>query len=186
MEGTPDLEKALHTIDISVKYNLALALCQAAIPIWENYAKDPENLSYMDGVGGSYYISYQDSSGNSQLLEKDIAARSVQIIKLEQDKPGSQAAVMEELAWKLKAHIDAVDIWDDWQPQEMEFTLYALHNFIQLYQGKFKEKEESTLHHIIKLAGEALVIAKIKTLDELLSLLNNQKQPEKPDQPTKS
>ena len=141
MDSGPELEKALLTIDISRKYDLAMLLVEATVPIWENYAKDPESLSYMDGVGGIYKIEYRDSSGNFHSLEKDIVIRAIQIIKEGKVKAGDQATAMIELCNKLKAHIDAVDIWDDWQPEEMEFTLYANYYFLQLYLGAFKEEE---------------------------------------------
>jgi hypothetical protein len=189
MDSGPDLEKILLTIDIPAKYNLALSLVEAAIPIWENYAKDPESLSYFDGVGNSYYIRYQDTAGNYQTLEKEIVRKAIQILKDEKAKPGTHVAGLEEYCVKVKAHMDAIDIWDDPQPQEVDFTLFALYNFIQLFQGKFKGAEESKLHHIIKLAGDVLVSSRVKTLDELLGLLNfstpdNKKLSESPDQAT--
>ena len=182
----PDLEKVLINIDTSIKYDLAMLLVEATIPIWEDYAKDPENLSYFDGVGGSYYIRYEDTSGNYQVLEKDIANRSTKILQEEKAKPGNQVDVLQELCVKVKAHIDAINIWDDWQPEQVEYTLYAIYNFIQLYQGKFKGNEDIELNHIIKFAGDALVTSKHKTLDELLTSLYansryTQKETEKPD-----
>lgn len=180
-----EFDKILLTIDVSVKYDLALSLVEATIPIWENYAKDSDTLSYFDGIGNHFKIEYQDESGNLHNLEKDIVFKTVQIIKAEKIKSGSQAIALQQICNKLKAHSEAIDIWDDWQPFEADVTLSAAHNLVQLHQEKFIGVEETKLNLIIWQAVMAVVTAKTKTLNEIEHWLrlasNNNKQPDGPD-----
>lgn len=183
---TTEIDKILVTLDVSSKYDLGLAFVEATIPVWENYAKNPDDLSYYDGVGNHFKIEYQDESGNLHSLEKNIISKAVEIVKEEIRKPASQEKELQRIGIKLNAHSEAIDIWDAWQPFEAEVTLLASHNLVQLYQGKFKELEETKLDLIIRQAVKALVSAKIKTINEIENLLRsgtfNKLQRDEPDQ----
>lgn len=183
---TTEIDKILLTVDVLSKYDLGLALVEATIPVWENYAKNPDDLSYYDGVGNHFKIEYQDESGNLHNLEKNIISKAVEIVKEEIREPASQEKKLQQIGAKLKAHSDAIDIWDSWQPFEAEVTLLASHNLVQLYQGKFKGLEEAKLDLIIQQAVKALVTAEIKTINEMENLLCtetfNKLQRDEPDQ----
>lgn len=183
---TTEIDKILLTLDVSSKYDLGLALVEATIPVWENYAKNPDDLSYYDGVGNHFKIEYQDEAGNLHNLEKDIISKTIQVVRDEKRNPTSQEKNLQQICFKLKAHSEAIDIWDAWQPFEAEVTILASHNLVQLYQGKFKGLEEAKLDLIIQQAVKAIVSAEIKTINEMENLLRsktfNKLQRDEPDQ----
>ncbi len=181
-----EINKIMQTLELSAKYDLALLCVESTIPIWENYTKDPDSLSYYDGVGNQFKIEYQDEAGNLHNLERDIISKTIQIVREATRNPTSQEKELQLIGAKLKAHSEAIDIWDSWQPFEAETTLLAAHNLVQLYQGKFNGLEEAKLDLIIQQAVKAIVAAELKTISEMENLLRLQIRQEEPSQPDKA
>jgi hypothetical protein len=158
MADKSTLEKVLLTIDLPVQYDLAVAMVSHALVIWEDFAKDPRALDYYDGVGNHFEIT------------KDLPHRVVAAAREEIENPGSRTEVLMELYSEIDMHIVKINCFDWEPPDAINRVLCSCFNLLRLFV-ETESPKEPTINLVINQAADAMLSAKVKTLDELNQVL---------------
>jgi hypothetical protein len=158
MDETPTLEKILLTIEIPVQIDLALSLIDDGLQIWKAFAQHEPNIYYYDGVGGKHSV------------DADLLQRTVDTIRTEILHPGSQTALLADLHDRfVYPSISLTNL--DWAvPDEIDRIFCAAFNLIRIYALK-DAPVEVHLNLAINQAADALMTAKIRSLDELQDII---------------
>ena len=154
------LEKILSQTELPVQHDLALVLLEWTLPLWEEYAKNEQQIDFYDGVGNHYSI------------EKNLLQRTVETLRKERAENGSQAALLGNLYEEFIGPILCINRMDWEPPYAVDRAFCAAYNFLQLYlPGTTKTNEHAQLNLVINQAADALMSGSVKSLDEMNAMI---------------
>jgi len=101
-------------LDADTKKKLHIKACQFSLHIWEKFAQQGKNLSYLDSV-----VSMRHT------IDNNIPKRALKAVKMKQSN--------HEISKNYREPIVALQDMD-WQPPErIEFAYYSIYNLYQKY-----------------------------------------------------
>ncbi len=151
------LEEYCKTLDETRLINLAVDLCETAIPIWETYCAE-NKTEYIDTVVGMHHT-----------VRKELLADTLQIIKTLL-APHDAEAESNKISTLLEEFVDPIiSLQDmDWDlPEEVKLTFYSVYNLASGRFDKITLFDEATLYVAVNQAIDAIQTAGLLSLDEI-------------------
>ena len=111
----------------SDQFEIALRFLKRALPLWREFAFGKEAFEYVDSVVGTRHR-----------IASDLIERTLFVIELEMEAPGSQVEALSALKKEFLEPATAVQDCDWEPPESVKKVFYSTHNFLERMIGKEK------------------------------------------------